>query len=75
MVLQSGGFKTKERGFKLPLSTGPKPVNCGESKLLLAVCDCHLESLLRSNYLESNGINARNSLRIAVSEPSDVVWS
>jgi hypothetical protein len=24
MVLQSGGFKTKERGFKLPLSTGPK---------------------------------------------------
>jgi hypothetical protein len=52
MVLQSGGFKTKERCFKLPLSTGPKPVNCGKSKLLLAVCDCHPESRSRLNPLK-----------------------
>jgi hypothetical protein len=29
MVLQSGGFKNKERCCKLPLSTGPKPTNRG----------------------------------------------
>jgi hypothetical protein len=69
------GFKRKVRCCKLPLSTGPKPVNCGVSKLLLAVCDCHLESRWRSNCSERHRINARNSLRIAVSEPSDVVWS
>jgi hypothetical protein len=68
MVLQSGGFKTERRCFKLPLSTGPKPTNRGQSKLLLAVRDCHLESRLASNHLEQQGINVRNSRSMAVSE-------
>ena len=68
MVLQSGGFKTKRRCFKLPLSTGPKPTNCGKPKLLLAVGDCHLESRLEANHLEGQGINVRNSRSLKVSE-------
>ena len=67
MVLQSGGFKTKERCFKLPLSTGPKPTNRGSPKLLLAVYDCHPESRLGFNLLEQLGLNVRNSRTIPVS--------
>ena len=70
MVLQAGVSKRKVLCCKLPLSTGPRPVNCGKPKLLLAVCDCHLESRWRANPSERRRINARNSLRIAVSERS-----
>jgi hypothetical protein len=70
MVLQAGVSKRKVLCCKLPLSTGPKPVNCGQPKLLLAVYDCHLESRGRLNPSEQHGINARNSLKITVSDHS-----
>ena len=68
MVLQAGVSKRKVLCCKLPLSTGPKPVNCGKPKLLLAVGDCHQERRLELNHLEPHGINVRNSRRTAVSE-------
>lgn len=72
MVLQSGGFITKERSFKLPLSTGPIRRTVASPKLLLVVYECHLESRLGSgcgsNCSERKGLKGRNSRRNAVSE-------
>lgn len=68
MVLQAGGFKTKERCFKLPLSTGPKPVNRGKSEATPHSLRLPPGKSAGVQPVEKRRLNIRNSCRIAVSD-------